>query len=74
MKLRNELQNDRLLLLKVLPTISHCIAQQFVMEGWGCLFLKNTLWNRISKVFQLNSTQSISSFTSIITLSSMIPS
>ena len=67
MKLRNELKNDRSLLLKVMPSVSFDIANQFVREGWGCLMLKRNLWERIQEVFEESDYKSIDSFTSIIT-------
>lgn len=67
MKLRNELKNDRTLLLKVMPTISFDIANQFVREGWGCLFLKQTLWERMKEIFEEYDSKSIDLYTSIIT-------
>ena len=43
------------------------LANQFVREGWGCLFLKKNLWERMREVFEDCDCKSIDSYTSIIT-------
>lgn len=67
MKLRNEMINDRLLLLKIIPSLSLELVNQFVQEGWGCLVMKETVWKRIHEVFDTVDMHGIDSYCHLIT-------
>ncbi|EDR22071.1 dab2-interacting protein, putative [Entamoeba dispar SAW760] len=67
LEMRNELKNDRNMLLKTFPEIAESIGKGFIREGWGCLLMNSRIWERVSQGLWKDEEKSILEVSDVIT-------
>ncbi|GAT99468.1 hypothetical protein CL6EHI_006330 [Entamoeba histolytica] len=67
LEMRNELKNDRNILLKTISEIAESIGQVFIREGWGCLTMNSKIWERVSQYHWKDEEKNILELTNVIT-------
>ncbi|BFU26144.1 Variant SH3 domain/SH3 domain containing protein, putative [Entamoeba histolytica] len=67
LEMRNELKNDRNILLKTISEIAESIGQVFIREGWGCLTMNSKIIERVSQYHWKDEEKNILELTNVIT-------
>ncbi|GAB1226953.1 hypothetical protein ENUP19_0313G0003 [Entamoeba nuttalli] len=70
LEMRNEIKNDRNMLLKTISEIAESIGQVFIREGWGCLTMNSKIWERVSQYHWKDEEKNILELTNVITIQS----